>query len=220
MVGLFFKEPTLPIRLSPTATRDSIRPSSWTFTSVTDPGAVQPRCARRQDDLRNGTTPLPPDNGQTSEPSPGRSPHRPTQSFTQEPGGTLHVGGVGKIRIGKEPTPPTHTGWDWPDRCPRAPSEQSSVSCALRRIARMRCAMRQGAQRRPLPDAKIGDVEVSWRSPGVAARGTLDARDLNDEAATPADSIDAAHCNDREFGTSRGQLATESYPDLRVLCHE
>jgi hypothetical protein len=65
-------------------------------------------------------------------------------------------------------------------------------------------------------DAKIGDVEVSWRSPGVAARGTLDARDLNDEAATPADSIDAAHCNDREFGTSRGQLATESYPDLRV----
>jgi hypothetical protein len=91
----------LPIRLSPTATRDSVRPSSWTFTSVTDPGAVQPRCARRQDDLRNGTAPPPPDNGQTSEPSPGRSPHRPTQSFTQEPGGTLHVGGVGKIRIGK-----------------------------------------------------------------------------------------------------------------------
>jgi hypothetical protein len=29
------------------------------------------------------------------------SPHRPTQSFTQEPGSTLHVGGVGKNRIGK-----------------------------------------------------------------------------------------------------------------------
>jgi hypothetical protein len=29
------------------------------------------------------------------------SPHRPTQSFTPEPGSTLHVGGVGNNRIGK-----------------------------------------------------------------------------------------------------------------------
>ena len=30
------------------------------------------------------------------------SPHRPTQSLTPEPGSTLHVGGVGNNRIGKE----------------------------------------------------------------------------------------------------------------------
>ena len=33
------------------------------------------------------------------------SPHRPTQSFTPEPGSTLHVGGVGNNRIGKPQSP-------------------------------------------------------------------------------------------------------------------
>ena len=32
------------------------------------------------------------------------SPHRPTQSFTPEPGSILHVGGVGNNRIGKLPS--------------------------------------------------------------------------------------------------------------------
>ena len=35
------------------------------------------------------------------------SPHRPTQSFTPEPGSTLHVGGVGNNRIGKQQTKAT-----------------------------------------------------------------------------------------------------------------
>ena len=35
------------------------------------------------------------------------SPHRPTQSFTPEPGSILHVGGVGNNRIGEERTLPT-----------------------------------------------------------------------------------------------------------------
>jgi hypothetical protein len=34
-----------------------------------------------------------------------------------------------------------------------------------------------------------------------------DAQYLNDEAGMPADSTIAAHCNDRDFGTSRLQLS-------------
>jgi hypothetical protein len=40
--------------------------------------------------------------------------------------------------------------------------------------------------------------------PPVSSRSARDdAQYLNDEAGTPADSTIAAHCNDRDFGTSR-----------------
>jgi hypothetical protein len=34
-------------------------------------------------------------------------------------------------------------------------------------------------------------------------KARLDAQYVNDEAGAPADSTHAAHCNDRDFGTSR-----------------
>jgi hypothetical protein len=37
-----------------------------------------------------------------------------------------------------------------------------------------------------------------------------DAQYLNDKAGTPADSTITAHCNDRDFGTSRWQLSTNA----------
>jgi hypothetical protein len=40
-----------------------------------------------------------------------------------------------------------------------------------------------------------------------------DAQYLNDEAGMPADSTIAAHCNNRDFGTSRWQLSL-SYTNL------
>lgn len=42
--------------------------------------------------------------------------------------------------------------------------------------------------------------------PPVSSRSARDgAQYLSDEAGTPADSTIAAHCNDRDFGTSRWQ---------------
>jgi len=44
--------------------------------------------------------------------------------------------------------------------------------------------------------------------PLVSSRSARDdAQYLNDEAGMPADSTIAAHCNDRDFGTSRWQLS-------------
>jgi len=37
-------------------------------------------------------------------------------------------------------------------------------------------------------------------------KSCADAQFVDDEAGAPADSTSAAHCNDRDFGTSRWQL--------------
>ena len=38
---------------------------------------------------------------------------------------------------------------------------------------------------------------------------------MNDDSETPADSTSAAHCSDREFGTSRWQLLNKGYTNRR-----
>ena len=47
--------------------------------------------------------------------------------------------------------------------------------------------------------------------PPVSSRTARDdAQYLNDKAGMPADSTVAAHCNDRDFGTSRRQLSVNA----------
>ena len=72
------------------------------FRFANRPGVLRCRRCRRDTPLSSAST------GGSSTPSVpcsasrATSPHRPTQSFTPEPGSTLHVGGVGNNRIGKE----------------------------------------------------------------------------------------------------------------------
>ena len=40
----------------------------------------------------------------------------------------------------------------------------------------------------------------------------VDAQYVADECDMPADSTSAAHCNDRDFGTSRWQLSNKTTP--------
>ena len=72
------------------------------FRFANRPGVLRCRRCRRDTPLSSAST------GGSSTPSVpcsasrATSPHRPTQSFTPEPGSTLHVGGVGNNRIGKD----------------------------------------------------------------------------------------------------------------------
>ena len=72
------------------------------FRFANRPGVLRCRRCRRDTPLSSAST------GGSSTPSVpcsasrATSPHRPTQSFTPEPGSTLHVGGVGNNRIGEK----------------------------------------------------------------------------------------------------------------------
>jgi hypothetical protein len=53
--------------------------------------------------------------------------------------------------------------------------------------------------------------------PPVSSRNACDdAQYLNDEAGMPADGTIAAHCNDRDFGTSRWQLLSMLHETVAV----
>ena len=89
------------------------------FRFANRPGVLRCRRCRRDTPLSSAST------GGSSTPSVpcsasrATSPHRPTQSFTPEPGSTLHVGGVGNNRIGKRQSIPLPTS-----ACRRNPPPQ------------------------------------------------------------------------------------------------